>query len=123
MGSKPVSACLRARFCVGLLLVAVAWVVIAQQQDQEVLMHTPVPERAGPLRKAQVLLREGKTEEARKELEAQRKARPNDAEVLYQIARSYLLDFYQLPDDGKRRVALGLAMEALNAVLKANPDH
>ena len=42
-----------------------------------------------------LLLREGKTAEARKELEAQRKTRPNDAEVIYQIARSHLLDFYR----------------------------
>jgi len=83
----------------------------------------PLPERAGPLRKAMLLLRESKTVEARRELEGQRKLRPDDAEVLYQIARSYLLDFYRGTDAEKRRVSLGLAMETLNAVLKLNPDH
>jgi hypothetical protein len=43
--------------------------------------------------------------------------------VLYQIVRSYLLDFYRGTDAEKRRVSLGLAMETLNAVLKLNPDH
>ncbi|HXA52155.1 MAG TPA: FG-GAP-like repeat-containing protein, partial [Candidatus Acidoferrum sp.] len=69
------------------------------------------------------MLRESKTEEARKELEDQRRQRPNDPEVLYQIARSYLIDFYRLPAPDQRRVSLGLAMEALNAVLKADPNH
>src|SRR4051812_40769154 len=83
----------------------------------------PLPEKAGPLRKALLLLRESKTIEARKELEEQRKQRPNDAEVLYQIARSYLLDFYRQQAPDQRRISLGLAMETLNAVLKVNPDH
>src|ERR1041385_5255374 len=83
----------------------------------------PLPERAGPLRKAVLRLRESKTVEARRELEGQRKLRPDDAEGLYQIARSYLLDFYRGTDAEKRRISLGLAMETLNAVLKRNPDH
>src|SRR5258708_3639597 len=81
----------------------------------------PLPEKTGPLRKALLLLRESKTAEARKDLEEQRKQRPNDAEVLYQIARSYLLDFYRQQAPGQRRISLGLAMETLNAVLKLNP--
>jgi tetratricopeptide (TPR) repeat protein len=104
-------------------LLILAFTVLAQQHEHDALMTTPVPEKAGPLRKAQLLLREGKTEEARKDLEAQRKARPNDPDLLFQIARSYLLDFYQLQDPEKRRIALGLAMETLNSVLKQNPDH
>ncbi len=83
----------------------------------------PLPEKTGPLRNALLLLRESKTAEARKDLEAQRRQRPNDPELLYQIARSYLIDFYRLQDPEKRRVSLGLAMEALNAVLKADPNH
>jgi hypothetical protein len=58
--------------------------------------QNPLPEKTGPLRKAMLLLREGKTAEARKDLEEQRRQRPEDAEVLYQIARSYLLDFYRM---------------------------
>lgn len=83
----------------------------------------PIPERTGPLQPALVLLREGKTAEARKELEEQRKQRPDDADVLYQIARSYLIDFYREPDPEKRRVALSLAMENLSATLDRNPNH
>src|SRR5579872_6242201 len=83
----------------------------------------PLPEKSGPLRQALLLLREGKTGEARKELEAQRKLRPDDAEVLYQIARSHLIDFYEQPDPEQRRVSLSLAMENLAATLARNPDH
>src|SRR5262245_60427457 len=83
----------------------------------------PLPEKSGPLRKALLLLRESKTAEARKDLEEQRRQRPNDAELLYQIARSYLIDFYRQQAPEQRRISLGLAMETLNAVLKANPDH
>src|SRR5512133_4210808 len=87
-------------------LLFAALIVFAQQeqQDQMPLMHTPVPAPSGPLRKAQLLLRMGKTDEARKDLEQQRKSRPNDPELLFQIARSYLLDFYQLQDPEKRRI-------------------
>ncbi|HWC99652.1 MAG TPA: FG-GAP-like repeat-containing protein [Candidatus Sulfopaludibacter sp.] len=89
---------------------AAATLLIAQQDHQ-------------PLRQALLLLREGKTAEARTELDAQRKLRPDDADVLYQIARSYLLDFYQLDDPQKRRVSLALAMEMLDGTLQRNPDH
>jgi len=75
------------------------------------------------LANALLLLRENKTAEARGELEKQHKLRPNDAEVLYQIARSYLIDFYRLPDPAQRRISLGLAMENLSAALKHDPDH
>src|SRR5437762_2095440 len=108
-------------------LAAVAGVVLlvrsmAWQQDPAAAVY-PLPEKSGPLRKALLLLRESKTAEARKELEEQRKQRPTDAEVLYQIARSYLLDFYRLQDPEQRRVSLALAMETLGAVLKHDPDH
>ena len=86
--------------------------------------HLPrLVEKSGPLRKALLLLRDGKTAEARVELETQRKQHPGDAEILYQIGRSYLLDFYQLEDADKRKVALGLGMEALAAALKLDPNH
>ena len=92
-------------------------------QQELALPNNPLPEKTGPLRKALLLLRESKTAEARKDLEEQRKQRPGDAEVLYQIARSYLLDFYRLQDPEQRRISLGLAMETLDAVLKHDPDH
>ena len=83
----------------------------------------PFTAKSGPLSKALSLLREGKTGEARQELEAQRKLRPADAEVLYQIARSYLIDFYQGEDPEKRRLSLALGMEMLDGALQRNPDH
>ena len=92
-------------------------------QQEPAIPANPLPEKTGPLRKALLLLRESKTAEARKELDEQRKLRPDDAEVLYQIARSYLIDFYRLKNPDQQRVSLGLAMETLDAVLKHNPDH
>jgi tetratricopeptide (TPR) repeat protein len=82
-----------------------------------------LPERSGPLTHALQLLREGKTAEARKELEDQRKQRPNDAEVLYQIARSHLMDFYEQEKPEQRRISLSLAMELLDSILQRNPNH
>jgi tetratricopeptide (TPR) repeat protein len=83
----------------------------------------PVPELAGPLRKASLLIREGKTAEARVELDRLRAAKPDDAEILFQTARSYLSDFYSEEDPERRRIALSLAMETLASTLKNNPDH
>jgi tetratricopeptide (TPR) repeat protein len=119
---------LHSTICRGLAILCVAAAALsvrssAWQQDHDMMAMTPLPEKTGPLRKALLLLRESKTAEARKELEEQRKQRPNDAEVLYQIARSYLLDFYRLQDPEQRRVSLALAMEALGSVLKQDPDH
>src|SRR5215471_17707365 len=112
---------------VAVCLVAAALVAlqVAGQQDhqQHDFPAAPLPEKSGPLRKALLLLRDGKTVEARAELEQQRRQRPDDAEVLYQIARSHLMDFYKDEDYGKRRVSLGLAMEQLAATLKLDPNH
>ena len=118
----PASLGLPIRRLLAVLCVAACAIVLrssAWQQEP----NNPLPEKTGPLRKALLLLRESKTAEARKDLEEQRKQRPADAEVLYQIARSYLLDFYRLQDAEQRRISLGLAMEALNAALKQDPDH
>ncbi len=97
---------------------------LSGQQDHQAHDSPPaalaVP---GPLRKALLLLREGKTAEARKELDAQLKLRPDDAETLYQIARSHLIDFYQLDDANQRRVSLALAMEMLAGALSRDPNH
>jgi tetratricopeptide (TPR) repeat protein len=83
----------------------------------------PLPQKNGPLQKALLLLRAGKTVEARQELEAQLAQRPGDPEALYQIARAYLMDFYSAQDPGRRKTALALAMENLDSTLKRNPDH
>ena len=82
-----------------------------------------LPAKDTPLRPAMLLLREGKTNEARAELNKLLKARPEDAEVWYQMARSHLMDFYQGTDPAKQRTALSLAMEELDSTLKRNPDH
>jgi tetratricopeptide (TPR) repeat protein len=116
--NKVVAGTLAALLCCAALLAQ-----HQEHQDQEVLMQTPLPEKGGPLRKAQLLLREGKTAEARRELEALRKTHPNDADLEFQIARSYLMDFYRVQDPNQRRISLGLAMESLSTVLKLNPDH
>ena len=71
------------------------------------------------MRPIRLLLRQSRTDEARVQL----RKMPVDAEVLYQTARSYLLDFYRVSDPVKRRVALGLAMESLASVLAKNADH
>jgi tetratricopeptide (TPR) repeat protein len=105
------------RAAAALALIAAA--LLAQQEFPVV----PLPEKSGPLRKAMLLLRDSKTAEARKELEQQRALRPNDAEVLYQIARSYLIDFYQKQAPEERRMALSLAMENLAATLQRDPNH
>lgn len=85
------------------LLALLAASLIAQQMDS-----------------ARALLREGKTAEARAALA---KEADSSAEVWYQRARSHLLDFYQMEDAAKRRVSLGLAMEALAAAITRDPNH
>ncbi len=83
----------------------------------------PVPERPSPLRKALLLLRQDKTQEARRELTRLLKAGATDPEIYHQIARSHWSDFHRHQDPGPRRVSLGLAMEALDDTLRRNPDH
>lgn len=106
------------RLAIAIALLAAVIALVPRTVAQE-----PVPAKTGPLQKALRLLRDGKTSEARRDLEQQRLARPQDAEVLYQIARSYLIDFYRDTDPERRRVALALAMEQLDATLKRNADH
>src|SRR5690349_24124026 len=69
------------------LALAVGLVAQNAQHVDPPLMESPLPEKPGPLRKAQLLLREGKTAEARQELERLRPSYPKDADLLYQIAR------------------------------------
>src|SRR5712692_4780243 len=109
-----------------LAAIILAVVALMAQQPAEHGKHPATPalqERPSRLRKAMLLLREGKTADARQELERLRKANPEDPEILYQIARSHLMDFYQGTDHAKRRISLGLAMEALSATVKKSPDH
>lgn len=88
--------------------------------------HLPPPPFATadtPLRPALSLLRDGKTEEARKIINELIAKQPTDAELYHQLARSYLMDFYGNPDPARARTALNLAMEALANTLKRHPDH
>ena len=71
----------------GLAIVCLAAAALAarasawqQDHQDQPLSQVPLPEKSGPLRKALLLLRDSKTAEARKELEEQRKQRPDDAE-------------------------------------------
>jgi tetratricopeptide (TPR) repeat protein len=80
----------------------------------------PEDARLAPVHK---LLRHGKTSEARKQIQSLMETAPGDAELQYQLARSYLMDFYEQRDAVRRRTALALAMEALDAALKRNADH
>ena len=109
----------------GIAALAAAIVMAPGTAGQEApgFPSAPLPPKNGPLQKALLLLRAGKTFEARKELESQRSQRPTDPEVLYQVARSYLMDFYSQQDPGRRKTALALAMENLDSTLKRNPDH
>ena len=73
-----------------------------------------------PLATARILLREGKTNEARTAID---QAKTDDAETWYQRSRAYLLDFYQIEDPIKRRNALALAMESLTAAISRDANH
>jgi tetratricopeptide (TPR) repeat protein len=84
---------------------------------------TPLPEKASPLRKALLLLRQDKSQEARALLHGLLQTGAGDPEIHYQLARSHLIDFYRTQDPGQRRVSLALAMEALENTLRRNPDH
>lgn len=111
---------------VALVLPALAMLMLAQHEQ-----HTPQPPgglpavtlRETPLRQALMLLRDGKTQEARKELLQLQHASPDDAEIWFQLGRSHLLDFYSLPDPAKRRISLGLAMECLGAAIAKDENH
>ena len=105
------------------LAVLVALMPVILGQESQDLASVPLPEKPGPLRNALLLLRAGNTTEARKELEHQRKLHPDDPEVLYQIARSHLMDFYKQENPEQRRISLALAMEVLDASLKRNANH
>src|ERR1035437_2106216 len=68
----------RIRRSLAILCVAAFAIVLRTSawQQELALPNNPLPEKTGPLRKALLLLRESKTAEARKDLEEQRKLRP-----------------------------------------------
>ena len=86
--------------------------------------HPPViPVTENALRRPLDLIRQGTTDEARRELNALLSAKPAEPEIYHQLARSYLTDFYARPSSPQGRTALSLAMEALANTLQRNPDH
>ncbi len=117
-------------FVLPLLALPLAAALLWGQHDHR---HPPHPQPPGglpgytlretPLRAALMLLREGKTQEARKELLRLQQASPDDAEIWFQLGRSHLLDFYAMPDPAKRRISLGLAMEALGTAIAKDQNH
>ncbi len=80
------------------------------------------PQPPQPSGEALLLLREGKTAQAR-ELLGSPSSPGASAEIRYQIARSYLLDFYQLQDPLQRRESLRQAMDALSTAIAADANH
>ncbi|MDX2151354.1 MAG: hypothetical protein SFV54_11520 [Bryobacteraceae bacterium] len=67
------------------------------------------------------LLRHSKTDEARELVRKLLAETPQDAELYYQLARTYLVDFYEIRDPAKARTALALALEALSNALQRTP--
>jgi tetratricopeptide (TPR) repeat protein len=106
-----------------LLLVAQAFGQQASSSTGLLRSGAPIPEKASPLRKALLLLRQDKSQEARQELHALLNSGATDPEIYYQLARSHLIDFNGTQDPGQRRVSLALAMEALENTLRRSPDH
>ncbi len=99
-----------------IILLMLVSALLAQPHDHE---PPPMPVIAPALKKPLLLIREGKTAEAREELNRLLTKDPADAEIHYQIARSHLMDFY----GSGNRTSLALAMEALASTLRRNPNH
>ncbi|NWF84512.1 MAG: VCBS repeat-containing protein [Bryobacteraceae bacterium] len=107
---------------------ALFWALLLAAAQPPVRHETAFPDApmaTGPLAEAMTLLRSDKTAEGRRILERLIKEKPQDAELHYQMARSYLLDFYKEGggDPAKGRVALNQAMEWLASAIKRDPDY
>ena len=79
------------------------FVLVAVSLGQHQHDPPPLPVADPALKPALLLLREGKAEEARQQIRALLTAKPNDAELHYQMARSYLMDFHATEDTPKVR--------------------
>jgi len=106
----------------GIVAALLIWTGVILSAVQDYDAAPPLPSIETPLRKALLLLRSGKTAEARAELNRLVQQDPSNAEIHYQIARSHLMDFYQSHDPAKSHISVGLAMEALESALRLNPD-
>ncbi len=107
------------------MLCVMIWLARAQSPARHETAFPPAPLATGPLADALSLLRNDKTAEGRKILEGLIKQKPDDADLHYQMARSYLLDFYREGggDPARGRLALSLAMESLASALNRDPNH
>jgi tetratricopeptide (TPR) repeat protein len=120
----PIST--RCAFAIKILLLAACGQALGQQSSSSTGLlrsGTPVPEKASPLRKALLLLRQDKSQAAREVLHGLLKGGATDPEIYYQLARSHLIDFYGAQNPEQRRISLALAMEALENTLGRSPDH
>ncbi|MDW8353243.1 MAG: FG-GAP-like repeat-containing protein [Bryobacterales bacterium] len=78
--------------------------------------------RAGAPPQVVTLIQEGRTQEARAEIQRLLQSRPGDAELYYQLARTHLHDFYAA--GGPRGApSLDQAIEALRRALELDPNH
>ncbi len=102
-------------------MLAAAFLLIAGQEHNH--PGETIPDARPELRPALLLMRENKTEEARRLIQALLAKAPDSAELHYQLARSWLLDFYGNADPVKSRTSLALAMEALDNALRRDPNH
>jgi Tetratricopeptide repeat len=83
----PVKRYIRGLVCAG--TVAIAFGQAHTSHDAP----PPIPVTASPLGKALDLIRQGQTDEARRDLTAMLAAKPDDPELYHQLARSCLTDF------------------------------
>src|SRR3954470_23794469 len=90
---------------------AIAAVLLLGQGHLDNHPGTPIAPDHPELRPAMQLLRDGNTGEARRELERLLSKNSDDAELNFQLARSYLLDFYGSGDPVAARTSLALAVE------------
>lgn len=106
-----------------LLALSAAFSQHPQQHEVSHYPAAPLQQRTDALRTASLLLREGRTEAARAEINRLIKSGQDNADTWYQLARSYLLDFYTASDPARRRLSLSLAMETLASALKRDQNH
>jgi tetratricopeptide (TPR) repeat protein len=118
----PSPACAGLSAGIALLLSLFAAISLPAQQHT----HSPDPNPPTPpdLKAATLLIREGRTAEARERLSRLLTLDPSNAEAYYQMARAHLVDFHSKRQDPERaHTALNLALEALDNALRRSPDH
>jgi tetratricopeptide (TPR) repeat protein len=107
------------------LLFAFCLLAWAQPPARHETAFPAAPLPVGDYAEAMSLMRADRTGDARKILERLIREKPDDAELQYQMARAYLLDFYREGggDPARGRAALNQAMEYLASAIKRDPDY